>query len=98
MKISEVTEEILAEYARIDEPEEVELKELADMKKRAVAWIKSYTGLNEDELDQHEDITQALFLLVMDMFVNRNLYIEGKASNVNKAVESILSMHSTNLL
>lgn len=32
MKISEVTEEILAEYARIDEPEEVELKELADMK------------------------------------------------------------------
>lgn len=59
MKISEVTEEILAEYARIDEPEEVELKELADMKKRAVAWIKSYTGLNEDELDQHEDITQA---------------------------------------
>lgn len=98
MKISEVTEEILAEYARIDEPEEVELKELADMKKRAVAWIKSYTGLNEDELDQHEDITQTLFLLVMDMFDNRNLYIEGKASNVNKAVESILSMHSTNLL
>ena len=98
MKISEVTEEVLAEYARIDEPEKVELKELADMKKRAVAWIKSYTGLNEDELDQHEDITQALFLLVMDMFDNRNLYIEGKASNVNKAVESILSMHSTNLL
>lgn len=98
MKISEVTEEILAEYARIDEPEEVELKELVDMKKRAVTWIKSYTGLNEDELDQHEDITQALFLLVMDMFDNRNLYIEGKTSNVNKAVESILSMHSTNLL
>lgn len=68
------------------------------MKKQAVAQIKSYTGLTEEELDQHEDITQALVLLIMDAFDNRNLYIEGKASNINKAVESILSMHSINLL
>ena len=86
------------DYARIDDPTEVEIRELEEMKKQAVAQIKSYTGLTEEELDQHEDITQALVLLIMDAFDNRNLYIEGKASNINKAVESILSMHSVNLL
>ena len=88
----------LVDYARIDDPTEVEIRELKEMKKQAVAQIKSYTGLTEEELDQHEDITQALVLLIMDAFDNRNLYIEGKASNINKAVESILSMHSINLL
>ena len=77
---------------------EVTLQYLVDYAKQAVAQIKSYTGLTEEELDQHEDITQALVLLIMDAFDNRNLYIEGKASNINKAVESILSMHSINLL
>lgn len=98
MKVSEVTLQYLVDYARIDDPTEVEIRELKEMKKQAVAQIQSYTGLTEEELDQHEDITQALVLLIMDAFDNRNLYIEGKASNINKAVESILSMHSINLL
>lgn len=98
MKVSEVTLQYLVDYARIDDPTEVEIRELEEMKKQAVAQIKSYTGLTEEELDQHEDITQALVLLIMDAFDNRNLYIEGKASNINKAVGSILSMHSINLL
>lgn len=60
MKVSEVTLQYLVDYARIDDPTEVEIRELKEMKKQAVAQIKSYTGLTEEELDQHEDITQAL--------------------------------------
>ena len=58
----------------------------------------AYTGLSKEELDGHEDITQALFVLVMDMFDNRNLLIDYKSTNLNPAVKTILDMHSVNLL
>ena len=98
MKVSEVSVDFLVDYLRLDEPTDIEKGELITIKKSAVEYIKSYTGLDENQIDSHEDITQALLLLVADMFDNRNLYIEGKANNINKAVECILSMHSTNLL
>ena len=98
MKVSEVTVDDLAGYARLDDPSAIEKKELAEMKSRAIAYIKSYTGLSLEELDKHEEIVQALYIIVMDMFDNRNLYIEGRESNENKAVKAILAMHSVNLL
>lgn len=60
--------------------------------------IAAYTGLKEEELDEHADITQALFVLVMDMFDNRNLMIDYKSTNMNPAVKTILNLHSVNLL
>ncbi len=98
MKVSEVTTEYLTNYVRLDEPTEIELEELESMAINARAYIRSYTGLSDEEIDTHEDITHAYLILVADMFDNRNLYIEGKASNVNKAVERILGLHSVNLL
>lgn len=98
MKISEITVDDLANYVRLDEPEDIEKQELERMKSSAISYMTDYTGLSEEDLDKHEDLTQALFVLVADMFDNRNLYIEGKATNINKSVECILGMHSINLL
>ncbi|RHM06394.1 phage gp6-like head-tail connector protein [Roseburia intestinalis] len=98
MKVSEVDETILAEYARLDDPSDIELNELKRMRESAVAMIAAYTGLKEEELDEHADITQALFVLVMDMFDNRNLMIDYKSTNMNPAVKTILNLHSVNLL
>ena len=98
MKVSEVDAKELAEYARLDDPGEIELKELERMRDSAVAMVTAYTGLSKEELDEHEDITQALFVLVMDMFDNRNLLIDYKSTNLNLAVKTILDMHSVNLL
>ena len=98
MKISEVTTKDIQNFIRLDDPAEIETSEIEMMKKSAIEYIKSYTGLSDLELDNHEDITHAFFILVVDMFDNRNLYIEGKASNINKSVEWILGMHSINLL
>ena len=98
MKISEITTEALANYMRLDDPSDIEIEEIERMKLSAIEYMKSYTGLNDDELDLHADLTQALFVIVTDMFDNRNLYIEGEASNINNSVECILGMHSTNLL
>lgn len=97
MKVSEVDEKALADYARIDEPGELELAELKRMKESAVAMFTAYTGLSEAELDEHKDITQALFITVMDMFDNRNLMME-KTETMNPAVKIILNLHSVNLL
>jgi uncharacterized phage protein (predicted DNA packaging) len=98
MKISEVTQEYIANYLRLDEPTEIELQEIENMSVSAKSYIEAHTGMSAEELDQHEDITHAYLILIADMFDNRNLYIEGKASNVNKAVDRILGLHSVNLL
>lgn len=97
MKVSEVTNIDLAEYVRLDDASDLELNELERMRSGAVAFIKSYTGLTDEEVDEHEDITQVLFILVADMFDNRNYQMDSK-SVVNPAVKSILNLHSVNLL
>ncbi len=97
MKVSEVTNIDLAKYVRLDDASDLELNELERMRSGAVAFIKSYTGLTDEEVDEHEDITQVLFILVADMFDNRNYQMDSK-SVVNPSVKSILNMHSVNLL
>lgn len=98
MKISDVTEKDVEEYLRLDEASETELKEIKRNMESARAYILSYTGLSEDAADQIEELTQAYLILCADMFDNKNLYIEGKDSNINKSVVDILAMHSVNLL
>ena len=97
MKVSGVTNIDLAKYVRLDDASDLELNELERMRSGAVAFIKSYTGLTDEEVDEHEDITQVLFILVADMFDNRNYQMDSK-SVVNPSVKSILNMHSVNLL
>ena len=97
MKIREITTQDLTDYLRIDDPTEIEESEIERMKTSAISFITGYTGLTETELDDFEDLTQALFVLVADMFDNRNMQSD-KSVNVNKMVDRILGMHSVNLL
>lgn len=97
MKISEVTAQDLVDYLRLDDATEIEEKEVEIAIASATDHIKSYTGLNADEIDEHENLTQALFVLVADMFDNRNMQFDKPLYN-NKTVQSILNMHCTNLL
>ena len=96
MKVSEITQEYIIEYTRIDEPDESEKKLLDAIQAAAVSYASSYTGLNAEELDKHEDITIAVLALISDMYDNRSVSV--KETGVNRIVESILGMHSVNLL
>ena len=58
--------------------------------------MSKYTGLTAAQLDESEDFVVALLVLAQDMYDNRALYAD--SSNVNQAVQSILDMHSVNLL
>lgn len=95
-KVSEVTSTDLAEYLRAGEVTPSEDGFLKTIIGAATAYMSKYTGLTAAQLDESEDFVIALFVLAQDMYDNRALYVD--SSNVNLAVQSILDMHSVNLL
>ncbi len=98
MKVSEITEEYMAGYLRLDMLEETEKREIATALSSAKEYVKSYTGLPDGEIEQHEDITIAVLVLAADMFENKNFYLDYKNKETNQAVEAILGMYSMNLV
>ena len=66
------------------------------MKTAAIAYCTGYTGLTEKGLDEHEDISIAVLVLISDMWDNRSMTVD--RSNINRTINDILGMHSVNLL
>lgn len=95
-KVSEVTSTDLAEYLRVVEVTDSEEGFLNTIIGAATAYMIKYTGLTSEQLDESSDFVLALFVLAEDMYDNRALYVD--SANVNLAVQSILDMHSVNLL
>lgn len=93
MKVSEVQPVDLSEFLRLDDYREDEMQRILDSAKD---YIRSYTGLTDEEIDTHADFLAAFLVLCQDMYDNRAMYVE--KSNVNRVVESILNMHRVNLL
>lgn len=60
------------------------------------AYIKVYTGLDDEAIDKKEDLSIAFLVLCADMYDNRQYQVN--SVNKNPIVESILNMHSINLL
>lgn len=76
------------------EPEDLALIQV--MQSAAINYCTGYTGLTSDELDEHEDITIAVLTLISDMWDYRSMTVD--RSNVNRVVDTILGMHSINLM
>lgn len=95
-KVSDITAASLAEYLRLVDPTLDDYNTLASLQGVAEAYISQYTGKTVEKLDDYPDVVIAVMVLVQDMWDNRALYVD--ESNVNKVVESILSLHSENLL
>ena len=98
MRVSEIAIEDICRQIR-EEAEyltEDDKKHLNILKTAAIEHVKGYTGLDNEEIDKHEDIPIAVLVLISDMYDNRQMYVD--KSNVNRVVESILGMYCTNLL
>ncbi|MDO5518418.1 MAG: head-tail connector protein [Clostridium sp.] len=95
MKFSEVTIDDLIKYCNAydDESTKNDMKIILSGVK---SYIKSYTGLNDDEVDEVEDLTLVLLAICADMLDNREFTIEN--NKVNSLYKSILDMHSMNYL
>lgn len=94
MKISELTDEYIAEYLRAEY--EAEKNTFGIIKSAALEYIKSYTGLTDEEMDEHEDLTIAALVLCSDMYDNRQMTVQ--SDKENPTVVQILSFHAVNLL
>ena len=95
-KVSDITVSDLADYLRIEELTEDETKTLGNLLEVAKAYIKHYTGRTEAELDNYSDFVIVVFVLVQDMYDNRTMYVN--SNNLNTVIQTILGMHSINLL
>ena len=98
LRASEITVKNLADYLKLNFQSltQDETAELATFLQIAQTFIEDYTGLTSSEVDEHENLVIAVFVLVQDMYDNRCYYVD--KSNLNRVVEMILGMHSVNLL
>ena len=94
--VSQITAQDVADYLRISEVTQDDTNTLNTLLTVAKAYICQYTGQTLENLDNLSDIIIVVFILCQDMWDNRTLYVD--SSNVNKVVESILGLHSVNLL
>ena len=95
-KVSEITTQDLADYIRITEPDTNDLNTLSTLLTVAKVYVGEYTGRTIEDLDNYKDIIIVVMILVQDMWDNRTNYVD--SDNPNKVVESILGLHSVNLL
>lgn len=93
-KVSDIKVEDIADYLRIDELTEADKQTLNNLLGIAKTYIESYTG--QTELDNYQDFVIVALVLVQDMYDNRTMYVD--STNLNTVVETILGMHSVNLL
>lgn len=95
-KVSDINVEDIADYLRIDELTDGDIQMLNNLLGIAKTYIESYTGRSEQELDNYQDFVIVALVLVQDMYDNRTMYVD--STNLNTVVETILGMHSVNLL
>ena len=96
-KVSEITAEDVWEYLNPSEDMSTDsVTALNTLIGIAKAYISSYTGRSQEELDNYPDFVIVVLVLCQDMWDNRTMYIE--KGNLNKVIETILDMHSVNLI
>ena len=93
-KVSEITSQDVAEYLRLPETTESDQTMLNNLIGISKDFITKYTG--REDLDEFQDFVIVVFVLCQDMWDNRSMYVD--KTNLNYVIESILGMHSINLL
>lgn len=95
-KVSEITYQDVAEYIRLSEVSQDDQNTLTNLINISIDYISKYTGVTVENLDNYNDMVIVVFVLCQDMWDNRTMYVDN--TNLNKVVETILGMHSINLL
>lgn len=95
-KVSDITYQDIADYIRLSEVSQDDINTLNNLLKVSINFITNYTGKTAEELDNYQDFIIVVFILCQDMWDTRTLYVD--KTNLNKVVETILGMHSENLL
>lgn len=95
-KVSEITVDSIKYYLRLSDSSSEEDIYIETIKDVAIDYIKNNTGLEDEDLERYSDLVIVVYVLCQDMYDNRAYYVD--KTNVNRVVQSILDMHSRNLL
>ena len=95
-KVSDITYQDVAEYLRLPEVSQDDINTLNNLISISKTFISNYTGRAANKLDDFQDFVIVVLILCQDMWDNRTLYVDN--SNLNRVVDTILGMHSVNLL
>lgn len=95
---SELSKEIICCHLRID-PEmvdDIEWEYIEGLKRVAIDYVAIHCNRAVDYIDEHEDLAQAVLVLISDMYDERSIYVN--STHPNRTVETILSHHDQNFL
>ncbi len=95
-KVSDIAVTDVADYIKIGELDDNDNRTLANYIEISKSFIRSYTGLTDEQIDKHSDFIIVVLILCQDMYDNKTMYVD--ESNLNYTVECILGMHCVNLL
>ena len=95
-KVSEITVSDLANYLRISELPSSDEQLLTSILAAAINFVLSYTGRTLEVADNYPEFTLAVYVLSEDLYDKRTYSVD--KTEANKVVDSILGLHSINLL
>ncbi|MEG1297319.1 MAG: head-tail connector protein [Niameybacter sp.] len=97
MKLSELDLPLVKEYLRQDGDEDDRL--IGAIIEASKSYICNYTGQSVDRLEEHEDITIAVLVLIAEFYDNRTINVNDRLNlRINSMLEGLLGRHSLNLL
>ena len=95
-KVSDITANDVADYIRLVDFTDEDTNTLNNLIGIAKTFIMNYTGHTLEDLDNYQDFIIVVLILCQDMWDNRTLYVD--KGTLSYPVETILGMHSINLL
>ena len=97
MKLSEIDVPFVKEYLRQDGDEDNRL--IGAILEGAKDYIVKYTGQSLDQLEESEDLTIAVLVLVAELYDNRTISVNERINlRINSMLESLIGRYSVNLI
>ena len=96
MKVSELKADIVLQFSRIDDDAEDRALIETMFLPAAKEYVKTHTGLTDEEMDQYADIPVAVCALCTHMYDNRSF--EVTSDKVNQVVMDIIGKYDRNLI
>lgn len=97
MKLSELDLSLVKGYLRQDGDEDDRL--IIAIIEASKSYICNYTGQSIEQLEEHEDVTVAVLVLIAEFYDNRTINVNDRLNlRMNTMLEGLLGRHSVNLL
>ena len=97
MKLSEIDVPFVKEYLRQDGDEDDRL--IGAILEGAKDYIVKYTGQSLEQLEESEDLTIAVLVLVAELYDNRTISVNERINlKINSMLESLIGRYSVDLI